>query len=232
MEEVIANIDRVSDLESDQFKIALHQFSAATTGLSESNEKIRLDYPLMRVYDTTILSQVDGRDSFPVEVANMPSQQVGSQYTFVEALQISEDFQHERKSSKRKEDPKRISYKSPSSGEDASMHELTRATSTWTSGLYSSVLAASNERFPSDNGKALLQADIICNVLNKEVADMSFVRQTALQMANIALRAVLTLDAGCQEKVFRAFFRPNRANLASSTKDDTQSTLDDASKTW
>ncbi|KAG0162431.1 hypothetical protein DFQ29_004129, partial [Apophysomyces sp. BC1021] len=162
----------------------------------------------------------------------MPSQQVGSRYTFVEALQISEGSTTEEKkdlfrtyrppqkkpsagkninkrrktsstkgeSSKRKEDPKRISYKDPSSGKDVSMHELTRATSTWTSGLYSSALAASNERLPSDNGKELLQADIICNVLNKEVADMSFVRQIALQMAHIALRAALTLDASCQEK--------------------------------
>ncbi|KAG0172083.1 hypothetical protein DFQ30_011202 [Apophysomyces sp. BC1015] len=98
MEEVITNVDRVSDLESDQFTIALHQFSATTTGPSESNETSRLNYPFMRLYDTAVLSQIDGRDSLPAKFANMlSSQRVGSRYTFVGALQISEGYTTEEK---------------------------------------------------------------------------------------------------------------------------------------
>ncbi|KAG0172858.1 hypothetical protein DFQ29_008202 [Apophysomyces sp. BC1021] len=128
----------------------------------------------------------------------------------------------QEESSKRKEDPKRQSYDDPNTGEEVQLHEMTRATSAWTYGLcnYEVSIAAQ---------KAKLQAEVICGVLDKEVRDMSLVRQIALQMANIALRAAQTLEPACRDKVFRACFRSERA---SADTHSSEQTLDDATKTW
>ncbi|KAG0163022.1 hypothetical protein DFQ30_000856 [Apophysomyces sp. BC1015] len=55
----------------------------------------------------------------------------------------------QEESSKHKEDPERPSYDDPNTGEEIQLHEMTRATSAWTCGLYSSFLAAATTRFTS-----------------------------------------------------------------------------------
>ncbi|KAG0163138.1 hypothetical protein DFQ30_000688 [Apophysomyces sp. BC1015] len=135
----------------------------------------------------------------------------------------------QEESSKRKEDPKRLSYNDPNTGEEIQLPEMTRTTSVWTCCLYSSILAAATTRIPPQQQKAKLQAEVICEVLDKEAWDMPLVRQIALQVTNIALRAAQTLETACRYKVFRTFFRSDRA---SADMHGSEPTLDDVTKTW
>ncbi|KAJ8659642.1 hypothetical protein O0I10_004621 [Lichtheimia ornata] len=78
-----------------------------------------------------------------------------------------------------------------------------RAIRTWSMGLYSSVLSAAmtrsipfssnsiarfQENFDPIEGQALNHTRVICDILHNESKQMSFVRQVAFQMVNIALR--------------------------------------------
>ncbi|ORY96224.1 hypothetical protein BCR43DRAFT_491293, partial [Syncephalastrum racemosum] len=95
---------------------------------------------------------------------------------------------------------------------------MSRATSTWTAGLASSVLSAAHRRHPEDVDLAVFQARAITSAVRAEVDTANVLRSIALHMARIALHSVATSSVYTLEAkrhIYKNFFQSTRCARAS-----------------
>ncbi|ORY88539.1 hypothetical protein BCR43DRAFT_519486 [Syncephalastrum racemosum] len=95
---------------------------------------------------------------------------------------------------------------------------MSRATSTWTAGLASSVLSAAHRRHPEDVDLAVSQARAITSAVRAEVDTANVLRSIALHMARIALHSVATSSVYTLEAkrhIYKNFFQSTRCARAS-----------------
>ncbi|ORY97972.1 hypothetical protein BCR43DRAFT_490657, partial [Syncephalastrum racemosum] len=95
---------------------------------------------------------------------------------------------------------------------------MSRATSTWTAGLASSVLSAAHRRHPEDVDLAVSQARAITSAVRAEVDTANVLRSIALHMARIALHSVATSSVytfEAKRHIYKNFFQSTRCARAS-----------------
>ncbi|ORY93728.1 hypothetical protein BCR43DRAFT_551386 [Syncephalastrum racemosum] len=105
-------------------------------------------------------------------------------------------------------------------GELVAVHPMSRATSTWTAGLASSVLSAAHRRHPEYVDLAVSQARAITSAVRGEVDTTNVLRRAALRMARIALHSVATSSVYTLEAkrhIYKNFFQSTRCQSIEET---------------
>lgn len=92
------------------------------------------------------------------------------------------------------------------------IHPKSRAISTWSAGLYSSVLSSASDRHRDNEDLAVAQARFITGSMRQEVTQANTLRTTALQIATIAIHLIHTGNFTIETKqyLYKNFFQSSR----------------------
>ncbi|ORZ04028.1 hypothetical protein BCR43DRAFT_559548 [Syncephalastrum racemosum] len=245
MEKLLEMVSRVYEFEKNRYAAALLQFCRPRV-LQASLQDTLFTAKIPISVDSSLSDQMYA--PFLRKKVPPGPQEQASRYTPVATLSVPKSFtqpertdpvqkkasqeKRERGSSSRSlntpDDPdvaKPRSYKSTSKnlplgpdGELVAVHPMSRATSTWTAGLASSVLSAAHRRHPEDVDLAVSQARAITSAVRAEVDTANVLRSIALHMARIALHSVATSSVYTLEAkrhIYKNFFQSTRCARAS-----------------